>query len=123
MMRASMPPNEKYTERPVYGPFYRIEAPKGQDVDAMIKQILSGELWGRRPSFGGDARAKAYNGSLPENASGFEFWAFTPPDNYQPQGPNYWRNPSTYVEVGVDDEGDVVKLRLAFVKVTQDLHP
>lgn len=108
-----------YDRRTVYGPFHRREAPKGQDTAALVKQVLSGELWGYPPLSGGAARVKAYRDALPDGQSGFEFWAFAEPDNWGPRV--FWRVAKPFVDV--DTGEDVVKLKLAFVKITQDLHP
>ena len=108
-----------YEARTVYGPFHRREAPNGQDTETIVRQVLSGELWGRVPLTGGDARVKAYRGPLPDDASGLEFWAFARPDNDGPRV--FWRIAKPFVAVDTTEE--VVKLKLAFVKITQDLHP
>jgi hypothetical protein len=108
-----------YDQREVFGPFHRREAPTGQDTEALIRQVLTGELWGLAPRTGGDPRVKAFRGSLPDDQSGFEFWAFAAPDDFGPRV--FWRSPRRYVTV--DTGENVVKLQLAFVKITQDLHP
>lgn len=93
-----------YEQRTVYGPFHRREAPTGQDTATLVEQVLSGELWGHPPLSGGGARVKAYRDALPAGASGV-----------------FWRTAKPFV--AVDTAEDVVKLKLAFVKITQDLHP
>jgi hypothetical protein len=108
-----------YEQRTVFGPFHRREAPTGQDTETIIKQVLSGELWGHVPLSGGDARVKAYRGALPAGRNGFEFWAFAKPDNDGPRV--FWRSEQPFV--AVDSDQDVVKLQPAFVRITQDLHP
>jgi hypothetical protein len=109
-----------HVERSVYGPFHRVLAPGVQDADTVVKQMLSGEIWGLPPSWGGSPAVKAFAGSLPEGASGVEFWAFQPPD--VPYGPrSYWRSAGKYLTV--DLELVLFKLRVAFVRITQDLHP
>ncbi|WP_445151735.1 hypothetical protein [Baekduia sp. Peel2402] len=108
-----------YDQRTVYGPFHRLEAPTGQDTKTLVKQVLSGELWGYPPLSGGDPRVKAYRNALPEGESGFEFWAFAEPDNWGRRV--FWRTANPFVEIDTNEE--VVKLKLAFVKITQDLHP
>jgi GNAT superfamily N-acetyltransferase len=55
---------------------YRLLAPDVQDAQTIVKQLLSGELWGRPPRYGGSAQAKAYRGQIPMNGKGFEFWSF-----------------------------------------------
>ena len=78
---------ENHVSRSVYGPFHRLLAPGVQDAHTTVRQVLSGELWGRPPAWGGEPAVKAYAGSLPDGASGVEFWAFQAPDApYGPQG-------------------------------------
>ena len=107
-------------QRTVYGPFYRLRADDVQDIQTIVKQVLSGELWGKPPRFGRDTpQAKGYRGSLPEGNEGFEFWAFQPPDSYA--GPHArWWTPGT--DLTLDSTLEVVKLKIAFVKITQSLH-
>lgn len=82
--------------------------------------MLSGEVWGLPSGWGGSPAVKAYAGSLPKGASGVEFWAFQPPD--APHGPrSYWRTAGEFLTV--DGDVAVVKLQIAFVRITQDLHP
>jgi hypothetical protein len=105
--------------RTVAGPFHRLLAPEVQDADTIVKQLLSGEVWGRPPRWGGGPQVKAYRGGLPDAASGFEFWAFQAPDNqFGPRA--LWYSAGPYVAIEPEDE--VVKLQIAFVRITQDLH-
>lgn len=55
---------------------------------------------------------------MPGGESGFEFWSFAEPDDFGPRV--FWRYGGPYV--AVDTERDVVKIQLAFVRITQDLH-
>jgi hypothetical protein len=106
--------------RTIFGPFYRLVAPEVQDADTVVKQIMSGEIWGRPPSWGGSPAVKAYPGALGEGDSGIEFWSFQSPDS--PTGPRaYWRTAGP--SVTVDKASDLAKLRVAFVRITQDLLP
>ena len=108
-----------YDTRAVFGPFSRRLAPRAQDAETMVKQLLSGELWGYAPSWGGSPQVKGYARALDEGDSGFEFWAFQAPDvRHGPKG--LWYSPGPYVTI--DEMQVVVKLKIAFVKVTQDLH-
>lgn len=50
---------------------------------------------------------------------GFEFWSFQPPDN-QYGTRAYWRKVGHFLVA--DDNLGVVKLKIAFVTVTQSLH-
>lgn len=110
---------QNHDKRFVYGPFHRLLAPRVQDAATIVKQLLSGEVWGRKPSWGGSPQVKAYTGTLPQKASGFEFWAFQPPDvRHGPKG--LWYSAGPYVTI--DEMLDVVKLQIAFVTITQDLH-
>jgi hypothetical protein len=84
--------------RTVYGPFHRPVAPGGQDAATAVKQLLSGEIWGKPASWGGSAAVKAFPGPLPPGKSGIEFWSFEPPD--PPLGPRlYWRTPGPFVTI------------------------
>jgi hypothetical protein len=108
-----------YETRPVYGPFHRLLAPEVQDAGTIVKQLLTGEVWGKSPSWGGSPQVKAYSRTLPNRASGFEFWAFQAPDTrHGPRG--LWYSPGPYVTI--DEMTAIVKLKIAFVRITQDLH-
>jgi hypothetical protein len=105
--------------RLAFGPFHRLLAPAVQDADTVVKQILSGEIWGRPASWGGLPAVKAYPGALGPGASGVEFWAFQAPDT--PAGPRvYWRTNGPFVAIDVAQ--DIARLKIAFVRLTQDLH-
>ena len=43
--------------RAAFGPFHRLLAPKVQDTETLINQLVSGEIWGR-PTRWGDEVAK-----------------------------------------------------------------
>ncbi len=102
----------------VYGPFHRLEADLTQDAATAVRQLLSGEVWGKCEPFGLLPKVKAYRGPLREGDSGVEFWAFQAPDH--PHGPRgHWSSPSKYVTI--DHETETAKLSVAFVRVTQDL--
>jgi hypothetical protein len=95
-------------------------APDAQDAETVVNQVLSGEVWGRAPSWGGSPAVKAYPGALRAGDSGIEFWAFQPPDS--PAGPRaYWRTTGPFL--ALDEANDLVMLQVAFVRVTQDLLP
>lgn len=105
-----------YQSRRLYGPFHRLLAHNVQDATTVLKQVTSGEIWGKRPSYGGSPAVKAYPGRLPTDGLGIEFWSFQPPD--APYGPRaFWRTPGTWVSV--DDEAETVVLSVAFVRVSQ----
>ena len=71
-------------QRLVYGPYHRLLSDT-QAPDTMVKQLLSGEAWGKPARFGADPAAKAYRGPLRPGDEGFEFWAFGPPDSGRPR--------------------------------------
>lgn len=90
-----------------------------QDAETVVKQLMSGELWGRPASWGGTPAVKAYPGSLGPVASGIEFWSFQAPDS--PVGPRaYWRTAGPFVTI--ESASEVARLKVAFVRITQDLH-
>lgn len=105
--------------RIAFGPFHRLLAPAVQDAETVVKQLLSGELWGLPASWGGSPAVKAHSGALGPVASGIGFWAFQAPDT--PAGPRvYWRTNGPFVTI--DAASDVARLKVAFVRLTQDLH-
>jgi hypothetical protein len=106
--------------RTAFGPFHRLVAPKVQDTETVVKQLMSGEIRGRPPSWGGSPAVKAYPGTLTPGDSGIEFWSFQAPDS--PSGPRaYWRTDGPFVTI--DQTKDVARLHVAFVRITQDLLP
>ncbi|WP_249011263.1 hypothetical protein [Conexibacter sp. DBS9H8] len=107
-----------YDTRSVHGPFYRLVSGT-QNATTIVKQVLSGELWGEPPVFGLDPAAQAHRGRLPPSDRGFEFWSFQAPDNWN--GPQvFWRKLGEFLVPA--DNLDVVKLSIAFVKIAQSLH-
>jgi hypothetical protein len=105
--------------RVVHGPFYRKVAPEVQGAATIVRQVLSGEVWGRAPRYGGAPQAKAYRGELPAPEQGFEFWSFQSPDNnYGPHA--IWHKRGDFLVV--DGNLGLVKLKIAFVRITQSLH-
>jgi hypothetical protein len=106
--------------RTVFGPFHRLLAAEVQDSETLRSQVLSGEIWGRAPSWGGSPAVKAYPGALSAGDRGVEFWSFQAPD--APSGPRaYWRTDGDFVTI--DEASGIVRLQIAFVRVTQDLLP
>jgi hypothetical protein len=104
----------------LYGPFHRLEAPRGQPVRAAVLQALSGEVWGEVPRYGLTPTVEAYPGRLQTGATGIEFWAFQRPDTRYGPRPRWFRaGPALRLEF--DDGRDVAKLHVAFVLITQDL--
>jgi hypothetical protein len=104
--------------RTVFGPFHRLLAPGVQDAETVVRQALSGEVWGRAPSWGGSPAVKAYRGGLARGDRGIEFWSFQAPNT--PVGSRiYWRERGPFV--AVDAASETAKLQVAFVRITQDL--
>lgn len=105
-----------YGRRYFYGPFHRLLAEEVQDAPTVLKQLLSGELWGKTAQFGLNPAVKAYRGALPEDAEGIEFWTFEEPD--RPHGSrSHWSNAGEFVTI----EDEFAKLSVVFVRVTQEL--
>lgn len=117
MGRRAMPNSQTRT---VFGPFHRLVAPKVQDAETVVKQLLSGEIWGRPARWGYSPTVKAYAGALTAGESGIEFWSFQ-----RPASPHahrvYWRTGGRFVTI--DHSNEVAKLQVAFVRITQDLLP
>jgi hypothetical protein len=104
--------------RTAFGPFHRLLAPRVQDTGTVIKQLLSGEIWGYSANWGGTPAVKAYYGELNATDNGIEFWTFQAPDS--PHGHRaYWRTSGPFVTI--DNNSDVAKLEVAFVRITQGL--
>ena len=104
-------------QRTVHGPFHRLLSDT-QDATILVKQLLSGELWGAPGRWDGRPKAKAYRGPLPPDAQGFEFWAFAAPDTLH-GAPAHWYETGEFLLE--DSRLEVVKLKIAFVKITQSL--
>jgi hypothetical protein len=116
-----IPPH--YSECLLFGPFYR-RASETQDAAAVREQLRSGELWGLPSRFSGDIPiAQAYRGGLPEGTPGIEFLSFAPPNKKYGPIPE-WRFPLgelVRVEPHPRLEVQVVKLKVAILRVTQEL--
>lgn len=107
-----------YERRYFYGPFHRLQAEDVQDADTVLKQLLSGEVWGKTAQFGRSPAVKAYRGPLSEGESGIEFWTFQEPD--RPHGSrSHWSRGGDFVTI----EGEFAKLSVIFVRVTQEYLP
>src|ERR1044072_3743517 len=104
----------------LYGPFRRLEAAKGQTARASIVQALSGEVWGEVPRNGFSPAVQAYPGALRDGESGIEFWAFAPPDTRFAPQPRWFRA-GAFLAIEQDGGREVAKLKVAFVRITQDL--
>jgi hypothetical protein len=107
-----------YERRYFYGPFHRLLADEVQDAATVLKQLLSGEVWGKTAQFGLSPAVKAYRGPLSEEESGIEFWTFQEPD--RPHGTrSHWSKEGDFVTI----EGEFAKLSVIFVRVTQEYLP
>lgn len=108
-----------HDQRTIYGPFKRLVAAGVQDTQTLERQLRSGEIWGRAARFAATPAVKAYPGRLEPGERGIEFWTFQEPCH--PHGPRiYWRSIGLYLHE--DPEAEVVKLQVAFGRVTQELH-
>ena len=106
--------------RTAFGPFHRLLAPKVQDTETVIKQLMTGQIWGRPTRWGDSPAVKAYAGALTPGDTGIEFWSFQAPDT--PAGRRaYWRTDGPFVTI--DKTNDLARLHVAFVRITQDLLP
>jgi hypothetical protein len=95
-------------------------APDVQDAETVVKQLMSGEIWGYPAKWGGIPTVKAFSGKLSATDTGIEFWSFQAPESLY--GPRvYWRTHGPFVTI--DDITDTAKLHVAFVRITQDLLP
>jgi hypothetical protein len=117
--------NDHRSPTTVYGPFSRWETPGAsgaQSLATAVKQVLSGEIWGETANGVARPKVEAHRGPIPEGKVGIEFYALAPPDSQFGPRP-YWVRPGPNLSVEYDnDKGrDVAKLRVAFVKITQDL--
>jgi hypothetical protein len=109
--------NPNYGRVYLYGPFHRRHSPT-QSARTMVKQLLSGEVWGKVPRYGISLAVEAIPGPLPPGQTGFEFWAFEEPD--RAVGPrSQWTKGGPYVTI--DSGAEVAKLKVAISRVTQDL--
>ena len=77
------------------GPFHRRESPTQTRADA-VRQVASGEIWGRAARGGANPSVKAYRNSLPPQLRGIEFTTPVPP--HPGSGSPYeakWYHPDT----------------------------
>lgn len=104
-----------YGEAVVFGPFFRLYNEATQNTTDVAKILASGELWGRPPRNSDIPAVQAYRGMLPDDHAGFEFYAFSRPD--QPWGKvMYWRErPAS----GVEAVGDAVRIRIVISRVKE----
>lgn len=72
-----------------FGPFHRLASPT-QTAEVASFQRQSAEIWGRAPRLGIQPQVKAYDGPLPADRNGIEFWTDRPPDpNGHPSHPTW----------------------------------
>lgn len=115
--------NDHHASATVFGPFCRVEAPGGQTTKTAVLQALSGEVWGAAPRYGDTPQVQAFAArALKDGESGIEFWSFQPPDTRFGPAP-YWLTPGDHLRVEHDPGAgrELAKLRVAFIRITQDL--
>ena len=91
-----------------FGPFHRRCEPRPEEIE---KICASGQIWGRprRNFFAGLVPAvKAWDGPLPENAVGVEFYTDVPPDPWSVPGWPEWSEGCSGVIVL--EEGELVAI-------------
>lgn len=66
----------------MFGPFNRVESTT-QSPEVAIKQVATGEIWGRTPRYGSVPTVEAYGGSLALGKRGIDF---TTPIEPHPNG-------------------------------------
>lgn len=117
---ARTPPH--YDEFTIYGWFHRSHSTT-QTHETALKQLSSGEIWGKPSSHSGDVPVvQAYRGRLPAGLRGVEFLALVAPDKRY--GKPEWRTdrtdhrgtPLVWHERDLE-HGDVVKLRVAITRI------
>lgn len=105
---------------PVSGPFCRLEAIPGQDAATAVKQMLSGEIWGRAARHGVRAAVQAYGRPLRLGERGVEFWSFQPPNERFGPRPS-WYKPGPHLRIETIDGREVAMMRVAFTRISQEL--
>lgn len=105
----------------LYGPFRRLETSGGtQDMLTVVKQALSGEVWGMKVNGLVSPVVEAYGGPLKPDERGIEFYAFARPSSRW--GRPKWLVAGPALRIDTDAEGrEIAKLQVAFVKITQEL--
>lgn len=73
----------------VYGPFNRRETPTTQTPELALKQVTSGEIWGRTPRGGLGLTVQAYPGTL-INHRGIEFTTAIAPHPFSSPNEARW---------------------------------
>lgn len=91
-----------------------------QDTETVLKQLMTGQIWGRPTRWGDSPAVKAYAGALQAGDTGIEFWSFQAPESPHAHRV-YWRTSGPFVTI--DNSNDVAKLQVAFVRITQNLLP
>lgn len=114
-------PTDHHAGEAFYGPFCRLEVTEGGQLLAdAVKQALSGEIWGAVPNWGGSPQVQAYGRGLRPDETGIEFWARQAPDTRHGPRP-YWLRPGPHLRIEHDNGRDLAKLRVAFVRISQDV--
>lgn len=94
----------------------------GEGTDCLGRRTAGSQRrgLGEVPRTGYTPTVEAYPGALESGESGIEFWAFERPDTRYGPRPRWFRS-GAFLVVEPDDGRDVAKLKVAFVKITQDL--
>jgi len=111
---------DHYAGEAFYGPFCWLEVSEGgQRLADAVKQALSGEIWGAVPGWGGSPQVQAYGRGLrPDETASSSGPARRP----TPHGPRpYWLRPGPHLRVEQENGRDLAKLRVAFVRISQDI--
>ena len=110
----STPP--EYETLEVFGPFHRRLSPT-QDAHNMQAILRSGQLWGGRPQWNGEPQVKAFQGPLPDETIGFEFFTRYRPN--RPYGHRMYWHPRQ--DGSVWEEDGKAKLQILISRVSQDI--
>jgi hypothetical protein len=93
-----------------WGPYYRTGST--QDEATTRKQLASGELWGRANRGSDTPSVDAWDGPLPADRHGIEFYTDVPPSTGSPPHRARWLGPRQ----GVSISGGWAKIRVTITK-------
>ncbi|WP_409464318.1 hypothetical protein [Amycolatopsis sp. GA6-003] len=97
-----------------YGPYHRLESPSQSPETARLIEE-SNEVWGRTPRHGSNPAVRAWNGPLPPDRRGVEFYTDVKPHFYgSKSGLREWR-----AAQGIPVEDEFAKLEVVVTKNTQ----
>jgi len=97
----------------MHGPFHRI----GDSSETVRRIVETDELWGAAPRNifrSSIPKVKAYQGPLPDSASGFEFETEVPPDVGWVPGKPTW--PAVPFRPGIAADGEFAKTKVRIIK-------